>query len=561
MSFFRQSRFSLLLCAAVFQTASLDALASEASLSPRSEQASVLTAGAAGNLAGEIAAISEAAGYSRAKKEKLISTAVRDAVIASAAGLKGEASILKATLALTTASAGAAPAFADVIARAAAFAGPSTGIESAPAKIRAAAFAAAKESAPGRRPERAASRSESATEIATQGATVRYTRPRSADSEPENAGPSAPNTSGAGKISLGKNSSLALTASVNVSRDSNLYLQNTNKVAETITSLQPGVEFTFGQKSLAHGSLSHQTAFTRYNETGLSSRLGTTKAGFGYTGGRTKLNAKLSFGQAEQSTPEIATVSPRALLRRDIGTYSASGETGLSSKTSVEFGVNGGWARYKQAGVIGDKNIALPINVYFDLTPKLAVSAGFSHEQTTPQNNGPKARGNFYNVGLRGNITEKLSSNFSVGYRNRSVGDNLSESSLGFDGSFGLQLTAKTGLNLALSRNFNTSPVGESLKNTTLALSLSSAPTLNWQFATGLSYRAIDYGPRVFVAAPSIVPNDRADKFLQFNLSATYLFTRWMNATLSWAATQNRSNQADAEFDGSILSLMLGFRY
>jgi hypothetical protein len=34
-----------------------------------------------------------------------------------------------------------------------------------------------------------------------------------------------------------------------------------------------------------------------------------------------------------------------------------------------------------------------------------------------------------------------------------------------------------------------------------------------------------------------------------------------MNATVSWAASQNRSNLADAEFEGSILSAMLGFRY
>ena len=577
MSFSRQSKFLLLLCAAIFHCGTPEGLAAGAPLAPRSEQADALTAGAAGSLAAEVAAISGAAGSSRTKKEKLISAAVRGAVLATTAELKGSSSILKAALALTAAAAEAAPPYADVIARAAAFAGPVAGIDSAQAKIRAAAFAAAKEAGPGqssfRSPEVSSSRSGLSPELAAGGATVRYTRTRSGDSEPQDSGPSAPNEPGSGRINLGKNSSLALTAAVNVSHDSNLYLQpdqgvlttagtvSAGPTSETIMSLRPGVEFTFGQKSLAHGSLAYGMAFTRYDKSEASSKLSNASADFGYSGGRTQLGAKLTFAQSEQATRDLASVSGQNLLRRDTGSYSTSAETSVWTKTSVEVGANGGWTRYKQAGVIGDKNLTLPLKVYVDITPKLAVSAGFSYDQTTPQGDGPKGRGNFYNVGLRGSITEKLSSNFSIGYRNRSVGDAPSESSLGFDGSFGLQITAKTSLNLALARNFSTSPSGESLKNTNVSLYLSSAPTLNWQFAGGLSYRDVDYGPRVFVVRPVLTPNDRADKFLQLNLSATYLFTSWMNATVSWAASQNRSNLADSEFEGSILSAMLGFRY
>jgi len=557
MFFFRPSLFRLLICAASLSY-SLNGLASDAQ---RFEPADGLTSRATGNLASEVAAISGAAGSSRSKKEKLISAAVREAVVASAAELKGAPAVLKATLALTTAAAEAAPTFADVIARAAAFAAPVAPIDSAQAKIRAAAFAAAKESGPGRGQEVAASRAESAGEVTSQGARVRYTRPRSADSEPDNVGSTAPNPSGAGKISLGKNSSLALTTAVNVSHDSNIYLQRNDEVAETITSVRPGVEFTFGQKSLAHGSLGYQMAFTRYLTSEASSKLGTASADFGYTGGRTTVDGNLSLGQTEQATRDTASVSGQSLLLRYFGTYSASGETSISSKTRIGTGVNGGWTRYKKAGAIGDSNLTVPLKVYLDIAPKLAISAGFSYDQITPQGNGPKGRGKFYNVGLRGSITEKLSSNFSIGYRDRAVGNSPSESSLGFDGSFGLQLTTKTGLNLALARNFTVSAAGESLKNTNLSLSLSSQPMLNWQFAGGLSYRAVDYGPRVFVEKPVLVPNDRTDKFLQLNLSATYVFTSWMNATLSWSASQNRSNFTDSEFAGSIVSVMLGIHY
>jgi hypothetical protein len=565
---FRPFRFRLLVCTVVTAALCSGGFASEPSPTSRPSGQSLadgLPDGAAAKLAAEVGAIAESSGSTRAKKEKLISAAVREAVISSVSGLKGASAILKAALALTTAATESAPAFADVIARSATFSGPVTGIDGAGAKIRAAAFAAAGSASGGKSSGRSSATggdaARAARDLGYGGADVRFINNPGGNPATGDATPSPRSVSGEPKISLGKNSSVAFTAQLSVSRDSNLYLQSKDEVAETIATLRPGVEFNFGQKSLAHGSIAYGMAFTRYADTGSNSRLGNASADFGYSGSRINLDAKLSFGQTEQGTRDLASVSGQSLLRRTTGTYSATAETQLTAKTSFETGANGSWTRYKKTGLIGDNNITLPLKVYVNLTPKLAVSTGFSHDQTTPQGNGPTGRGNFYNVGLRGNLTEKLSSNFSIGYRTRAVGDAPDESSLGFDGSFGLQATAKTSLNLALSRNFSTSPAGESLKNTGLSLSLSSAPSLTWQFATGLSYRKVDYGPRVFADVPVFTPNDRADRFLQFNLSATYLFNSWMNATAAWALSQNRSNVADSDFSGSILTVSLGFRY
>jgi len=568
---FRPSKFRLLLCAALTATTSPHGFASESPLASQAAergQADSLPAGAAGELAAEVTAIAGSSTYSRAKKEKLISAAVREAVTSSTAGIKGPPSVLKATLALTTAAAASAPAFADVIARSAAFSGAVRSIDGAGAKIRAAAFAAANvagsaptANASGRSAAAVGDEASAARDLGYGGANVRFTNNRQGDLGTGDAPALSPGTPGEPKIKLGTNSSVAFTAALSVSRDSNLYLQSTNEVAETITALRPGAEFKFGQKSLAHGSITYQVAFNRYAETKTNSKLGTALADFGYSGSRVNLDAKLSLGQSEQGTRDLASVSGQSLLRRDYGTYSTSAEAQVSAKTSIGIGANGGWTRYKKPGVIGNDNITLPLKVYMNVTPKLAVSTGFTHERTTPQGTGPIGRGNFYNVGLRGKISDKLSSNFSIGYRTLAVGNAPDESSLGFDGSFDLQLNPKTGLSLALSRNFSTSPAGESLKNTLLSLSLSSAPSLAWQFATGLSYRDVDYGPRVFADQPVFTANDRADRYLQFNLSATYLFNSWMSATAAWALSQNRSNVTDAEFAGSVVTISLGFRY
>lgn len=512
--------------------------------------------------ASEIAGIARSGDTSRIKKEKMISEAVREAILKLTSETKVPSIMLKNAIELTTAAAAAAPQFADAIAQAAAFAGPISNMDGAKAKLRAAAFGATRnppslryDVAPGTALYEPAG---ATTGVGGQGP-VRITRTRAADPTTDEA---ASIGSTGSRVALNRNFSISLTGSVSVSHDSNIFLQNENEVSETITSMRPGVEFRFGQRSRASGQIGYQMAFNDYsNNAGANSRLGTGNAEFSYANSRSSFDVGAMYQQVEQGTRDTASVSGNTLLRRTIAGLETRGETALSAKTSVELGVNIDWTKYKREGLVGGNNISVPIKVYVAATPKLSVSTGYSYEKFTPQGEGVGADGGFYNVGLRGNISEKLSANFSVGYRTREFTNNLSEGFWGFDGSFGYQMTSKSSLALALSKNLSSSASGESLKSSNYALSFSTAPSSRWQFTGGVAYRDVDYGPTVFAAIPGTVSPDRSDAYWEFNLNATYVITSWMNTAAAWSQRRNRSNRSDAEFSNNLLSLIVGFRY
>ena len=500
-----------------------------------------------GDLAYEVGTIADSPNLARARKEKRISELVREAIVRMGRASRSSDVLLKAVRERVTAAAVAAPQFTDTIARAAAYAPPMASLDGAAARIRAVAFAGARRAAGGR--------SERVTAFAGSGGAANGVR--DSDVALANAG------SGEGRARFGKNHSIAFTGGISVSHDSNIFLQSQDERSETITAVSPGVELSFGQRSRAGGRLSYEVAFTDYaNNSGPRARLGKGGAEFRYDNGRTTLDAVATYQQLEQGTRDTASVAGNALLRRTVTVLNVSGETALTAKSSVESGVSLDWTRYRRPGLVGGSNLTIPVKVYLAATPKLAVSTGFSFEKFTPQGTGEGSKGAFYNVGLRGNLTEKLGSNFSFGYRTRDFARGISEGFWGFDGSFDYQATAKTSMRLGLSRDFLSSASGESLRSSSYALGFATAPTLHWQFAGGISYRSIDYGPRVFVATPGVlVDGVREDSYQDYNLSATYIVNSWMRLTTAWTQRLNRSNDTTFDFTSNLFSLVVGFQF
>jgi len=499
-----------------------------------------------GDLAFEVGTIADSPSLARARKEKKISELIREAIVRIGRESRSPDVVLKAVLETVAAVAAAAPQFTDTIARAAAYAPPVAALDGAPSRIRAVAFAGARRAGGG-----------SEREAARAGLGDEAMGVRVNDIALANAG------SGDGRVQLGRNHSIAFTGLVSVSHDSNIFLQNKDERSETITAVSPGVELKFGQRSRAGGRLSYEVAFTDYaNDAGPSAWLGKGGAEFRYDNGRTTLDAVATYQQLEQGTRDTASVAGNALLRRTVTAVDVSGETALTAKSSIESGVKLDWTRYRRPGLVGGSNLTVPVKVYLAVTPKLAVSTGFAFDKFAPQGLGEGSQGAFYNVGLRGNLTEKLGSNFSVGYRTRDFARGLSEGFWGFDGSFDYQATAKTSMTLGLSRDFLSSASGESLRSSSYSLGFATTPTLHWQFAGGISYRLIDYGPRVFVAMPGVLlDGGREDSYQDYNLSATYIVNSWMRLTTAWTQRRNRSNDAAFDFTSNVFSILVGFQF
>jgi polysaccharide biosynthesis protein VpsM len=354
-----------------------------------------------------------------------------------------------------------------------------------------------------------------------------------------------------------------ITVELAVRHDDNIFLTDTEQVSDTIISATPGVEFRFGRDAQIHGSFTYKEAFTRYaDQTVANAALGSGRANIGYTGARLVVSGAVSFQQLYQPNRDLAGQGQKAVYRSDVLNIQTSAESHFSTKTSVMVGANYSRTEYKTAGLIGSRDIAMPLRFYYKITPKVDLSTGFTYRKVKPQEGGNESRDLDYNIGARGNFTPKLTGEFSVGHTSREVGNNPGENLWSFDGSFGYEITPKTTSSLALSRDFGVGAQGASLQTTSYAVRLSTVPTPQWQFGTGITYRRVAYGPNVFTKTPAPPPTvARNDNYWECSLLATYIHSAWLSTSAEYTLSANRSTLPGPRYSGNVLSLLVGWRY
>jgi len=533
-------------------------------------------AAATADLAVAVAEIARSDGASRAKKEKRIAEIVRVAVIAATELKDSSVEILDLALDVTESAASAAPSFVDVIANAVAFTPSVARTKGAAGQIRTAAYAAAR--TPRSPPATAAGYSSFHGPHAPgwSAGTEPLTSPSgpSLSSEPVNGNLADARSGRAGvvqssvpsgpKIQWSNAASLALTLEVSMRRDDNVYLTPRGvaaaKTADTVMAVTPGADFRYGQNSLAHGSVVYKTAFTRYAEhTASSVALNSALADFGYDNGLLNTAANVAYEQTNQNSSYEAARSGTAILRRDVLNAGASLETKLFTRTSFRTGVGFNQSKYKTAELIGSHSIYWPLKLYFETSPKLALSSGATFSRVAPQDGGPKARDAYYNLGFRGRLFSRVTGEFSTGYRTRSSEKAGQDGALGFEGRLNYDPTGKTNVLLSLSRDFGAGPLGESLKSGSYSLQISSDPTPRWQLAAGLVYHDTSYGPAVFSNRSGDA--GRTDSTWEGTLIASYMLTSWIGVSADYRLRYNSSNFEGAQFSNNIIGLSLALRY
>ena len=546
---------------------------------------------AANILAAQVSEIAGSKMISRAKKEKRISTTVRVAVVAATAYNSNPRQTLNLALELTAAAAAAAPSFAEEITNAVSFAPALAQIDGAKSQIRTAAFAAAKSPKTRRAARVAATRNvesnptaeefrpEPATEtsLAETGATesepAPQTRSHRASVPPESADEGEEPTSRSNKFTADRNSNFVVTAAVSARHDDNLFLSNPNvpvgptnppKVGDTIYALSPGVEFQYGQNSLSHGTVKLSEAFTRYaDKTAPNANLFSGAGDIGYNNGDLSWSSDAKFNQLYQNTRDTAAASGQSVIRQDVLGFSTNIEAHFTPKTSLGSGVIFNKTSYKSTGLADNQDVNVPLKVYYAITPKVSLSSGVEYRRSKTSVANSDGKELYYNLGARGEFTPKLSGEFSVGYRSRSV-DNVvgRENILSFNGNFAYEVTAKTNASLNFSRGFSTDALGKSLKNSSYGLRLSTTPSPQWQFSSGLNYQALDYG--LITLTPPTPATNRNDGYWVVDFQATYLFTNSLSAAFDYSFRKNHSTiptLPGATFTDNLFSLMFNWKY
>jgi hypothetical protein len=265
-----------------------------------------------------------------------------------------------------------------------------------------------------------------------------------------------------------------------------------------------------------------------------------------------KLNANLSFAELDQPTPD--NIGQTTLLEHHDTAAGINGELRYSEKISFGSGVSYTSNDYKSSTATEQKSYSVPVNAYYELTPKVDVSTGLTYTHTELSGN---IGGNadlfdafYYNVGTRGTFTPKLSGAFSVGYntRNGNVGPD-EDGSVGSKASLAYAYSEKTQLTLGFNRDFaNSTSGGASYETTDLTLGASSAITADWSLNAGLSYRMMEY-------------TTETRDYIEASLGATYTINEYLNAAISYVNRSQKADLASSEFVNNLVSLSLSARY
>jgi hypothetical protein len=537
-------------------------------------------------LAAEVGEIAHFRMMSHAKKEKLIANVVRIAVVGATA-YKDQAETINTAAGLAAAAASAAPQFKDVIVHAVVFAPSVAGIDGATGQIQAAAdYAAAQagKAAPvaaigNPAGSRTAQKSVMplSSESAPHLAVTDIVAPTSNEAPPPPTAPAETTTAPANtengdsasttenvvkpakstpwtlpKIDLGQNASLHFTADLTGRYDDNIFLSSNNIVSDETFSATPGAIFQFGQNSLANGSLSYQETFLNYvHRHILDQKLGTGAGTFGYANDRLDLKASADYGQSAQNQEGFFVPGQNVVVRRNQFDTGGSAEVHFTEKTSAGAGANYSDTQYRTPGLVNNHSLGWPVNVYYEIRPKVDLSAGFTQSEIKTPGTGPGSTqiNKYYNMGARGDFTPKLTGTFSVGYTDSSVTQASKTHLLSFSGNFAYDLSPKTSLALTGSRNFTAGPQGEQVKTTSVSLSASTAFSPQWQGNAALNYQNLVY------------PGIRTDNYVGGGVSLGYIFSTKVSLTLSYDFQNNASTLSTAKYLDNMVSLDLGLKY
>ncbi len=349
-------------------------------------------------------------------------------------------------------------------------------------------------------------------------------------------------------VALGDNAELFLTASVDVKVDDNIYLRNTNEADDTILTFSPGLDLVFGRNAATSGNVFYRHDILRYSD---NSNQNTDLANFGfnslYSNGKTKFDAGLSYSETAQNDASV----PGFIVPRDATNARALAEFGLTEKTSLglgaryeksDYGIGGGFRDYS--------NFSVPLDVYFEYSPKLELSAGYRYRTNDVGGAGTlDSDDHFLSIGARGEFTPKMSGQIRIGYAKRNFdGARADEDTFGLDANLTLAATAKTAIRFNVSNDFGVSALGESTDSFLFSTSINSRVDDQWSWQANLAFRSIDYPTR-------------SDDYFEGGAGVRYTYNSFVNFAAGFTHRKNDSTLALNDFSNNVFSLTANLRY
>lgn len=349
-------------------------------------------------------------------------------------------------------------------------------------------------------------------------------------------------------VAIGDGAELFVTGTLGVRVDDNIFL-GANGIDDVIFDINPGVEITFGKNAQLKGALTLADNFSTYaDNSSLNTNLFQADFVAKYDDAKLKLGFNAGFHELNQNT---ADVRGGKLTRRDIATAGGNAEVEISQLMSVGAGLSFLHENYKPAGYDDADEITVPLDVYYELTPKLDMSVGYRYRDREIKGVGRDSTDHFLSVGARGDFSPKLTGVLKVGYSKRRIANGGDRNLLGLDSSFALELSPKTSVQLGASNDFGVTPQGDQQKNLTINGSATFKLTTELSLNGGVSWRSIQY-------------SSRTDDFWEYTAGAAYIINSNIRLAGSYVHRDYSSDNrafAGSEFKNNVFSVSATLRY
>lgn len=368
-------------------------------------------------------------------------------------------------------------------------------------------------------------------------------------------------------VPVGDNAELFLTGTVGVRSDSNIFLSGRSMPgnaqgrdrSDTIFEVNPGLQLVFGNNSVTQGTLRISESISVYSDhDDLNDELFNASLNTRYDDGKSKLSFNASFAELNQNTVDVlpgpATLVD-ALINRDVFSTGATGEVSITEKSSVAIGLQYQKTEYERAAFSDSQAITIPVNYYYEITPKVDASFGYRFRNRW-ESIGFDTKDHFLSVGARGDFTPKLTGQFAVGLTQRSYSHKRlrrdDKELLGVDSSLTYAASPKTSVLLGLSNDFDTNSQGHQQRNFAIRASSTTAISAELSVTAAVAYRAIDY----YQATPA-----RIDDYFEGHLGATYRMNESVSFSGAYTYRSNDSDLPTSDFRSNVLSVAANLRF
>ncbi|MGJ8652350.1 MAG: outer membrane beta-barrel protein [Opitutaceae bacterium] len=383
-------------------------------------------------------------------------------------------------------------------------------------------------------------------------------------------------------ISIGDNVDVLFNGSTSLLWSSNVFRDEEDELDDIIWTISPGFEVNVG-RGLSNADLSIITRYdiVRYSDLDqLDTELFHIKAIGSYETSRLDLSGSVSFDESKASSGNL---NFQDMIESDSFAARLDGEYRVSPKFSVGSGVSYSDREYQtyEEYFADREGITIPLDVFYELTPKVDLSLGYAYTQTdVGETNRPiiegvsstfvsdyESRSHFFNIGARGQLLPKLSGFFKIGYRTRESDDSTIQTlllgvpvasaqtnrgdsgRLGFDADFTWNTTAKLTTGLGLSRDFGIGSEGDTTEISRVDVNASYSINTNWSSQASAGYTLRDH------------ESGREDHQYRLGLRLSYVPNQHWRFSGGYSYIENDSDTDDRSYESHTLDITANLRY